>query len=92
MFTATSLRFYTKNEYSYERVQFRVDGTFWAPFKVQACNDAHIALFDHHKTDVAYEIVIGSSENQNTIIRKGLLSVPKAGVIYHSISDLFQLL
>ena len=77
---ATSMRFYTANEYIYNKIQFRVDGAYWAPFKVRACNDAHIALFDHHLTDMAYEIVFGSSGNQWTVIRKQRLAYPKAQV------------
>ncbi len=66
-------RFFTPDQYSYETVIYRVFHTNGITFKVKACNDAHIALFDHYHTARAYEIVIGSNGNSVTRIKKKLI-------------------
>ena len=57
-----------------------MDGQTSATFRVAACNDAHVALFDNHQTDVAYEVIIGGSGNAFTIIRRKRLQDNKAEV------------
>ena len=44
--------------------------TNFATFLVQACSDAHIGLMERVGDTLAYEVVIGGSENTRTAIRR----------------------
>ena len=71
MIIGRAIRLFTPDNYSYQRVGF---SSFYATsviFKVQACNDAHVGLFEVLDTSgkFPYEIVFGGSKNQWTYIR-----------------------
>lgn len=70
----------TPNAYNYNNFNKRIDDQTSVVFRVQACNDAHVVLFDKHQTNVAYEIVIGGSSNEWTYIRRAKLTENKASV------------
>lgn len=72
--------FSTSDIYDYARYWRRVDDRTSMSFKVAACHDAHVVLFNHHLTSVAYEIIIGGSGNQFTVIRRERLLENKAEV------------
>lgn len=67
--TGLVLSFYARAQYNLEQIVHRVTDLSALAFKVKACQDAHVVLFDHYHTDYAYEIVIGSSKNNYTNIR-----------------------
>jgi len=47
---------------------------------VQACNDAHIGLFDNYLDQEAYEIVIGGGDNLRSYVRRSRLVENKVSV------------
>jgi len=68
--SAEVYRLSTTTLYSYDQHSYRVNAreTFLT-FNVQACNDAHVALFDQFGTMEAYEVVLGGSSNTQSSIR-----------------------
>lgn len=73
-------QFHTLDKYDYQQFTRNVDTETSVSLAVAACNDAHLILFNHHLNEVAYEIVIGGSGNQFTIIRRQRLENNKAEV------------
>ncbi len=84
---AMQYRFHTPDKYDYEQVVSRSYKDKAMVFKVRACNDAHIALFDHYHTDLAYEIIFGGGSNTYTWIRKYRLEYPVASVTTPNITS-----
>ena len=63
--------FNTSTTYSYTSAWYHAGSKKkYVTFKVQACHDAHVALFDQFMLDIAYEIVIGGSGNSLSAIRR----------------------
>jgi len=78
--SAKLYRFFTSNIYDYGPYQLRLNDQTWATFKVQACNDAHIGLFDNYMTEEAYEFVLGGFTNTKSSIRRQRLLEDKVSV------------
>ena len=78
---AITYELYTSNIYTYNKYWYRVGAKTYVAFKVKACNDAHVALFDEYMLDLAYEIVLGGSGNTISAIRRTRLQENKVQVI-----------
>lgn len=79
-FSARVFRLYTSDQYNYGQHYFRVGSQTSATFQVQACNDAHVGLFDNYLTQEAYEIVIGGGGNKYCFLRRARLIENKVSV------------
>lgn len=65
---------HTIDEYNYNQHYYRIGQQTSITFQVQACNDAHIVLFDHYQGLAAYEIVIGGHGNTLSFVRNARYS------------------
>lgn len=77
---AVVYQMHTTTQYSYSSYWYRVGTKTYLQFKVKACNDAHVALFDEYLLEQAYEIVIGGSANTLSSIRRTRLQDNKVSV------------
>lgn len=80
MFSARVFQLHTTDEYNYQQHYFRVGSQTSVVFQVQACNDAHVGLFDNFMAQEAYEIVIGGSSNTFSFLRRARLTENKISV------------
>ncbi len=60
----------TPDNTDYRHVKYSVHAVTSMMFKVKACHEAIIALFDHIYSTTAYEIIIGDTNNQKSRIKK----------------------
>ncbi|CAH1794507.1 unnamed protein product [Owenia fusiformis] len=67
------LAIFTPNDYSFDHGYVTVQNSVWMPFRVQACNDAHLELSSvpGFLLNQTYEIVLGSGRNTKSDIRVG---------------------
>jgi hypothetical protein len=65
---------HTIDGYNYDQHYYRVGSQTSIKFEVQACNDAHVVMFDHYQGLAAYEIVIGGHGNTLSFLRNARFS------------------
>lgn len=74
MFSARVTVLYTSDQYDYGQHYYRIGQQTSMTFQVQACNDAHVVMFDHYLGIAAYEIVIGGHGNLLSFLRNARFS------------------